>query len=194
MRPSETLDWIEARPLDPEPLVVRGGVFTNIANRIANPKHQEVGYKYWGRNIRINRSNTEIDGVILRVTGETDVGQPYDGFLKAEQCANVTLRNCSIDGRAPGKPSLAGSYGYNAFLVVNFRMINFTMENIHDRSRWGVIATNFMKNILIEDCVLSRMDVHQGVSGDYIIRRTTLGYQGLIAIGRGRLIVEDLAR
>jgi len=35
------------------------------------------------------------------------------------------------------------------------------------------------------------MDVHQGVSGDYIIRRTTLGHQGLNAVGRGRLVIED---
>jgi hypothetical protein len=190
----DTITRIEARPIDPEPLVVRGGMFTNIANRMV----QEVGYNYWGRNIRILRSNTEIDGVSLRVTGETEVGHPYSGFLNIQQCANVTLRNCSIDSRktyrtigTAGKPVSMGSYGYNASLAVNFRMIGCTMENINDRSRWGVIGSNFMKNILLEDCMLSRMDVHQGVSGTYIIRRTTLGYAGLNAIGRGRLIVED---
>jgi hypothetical protein len=190
----ETVTRIEARPLDPEPLVLRGGIFTNIANRMV----QEVGYNYWGRGIRISRSNTEIDGVTLRVTGETEVGHPYSGFLNVQQCANITLRNCSIDSRktyrtigAAGKPVSMGSYGYNASLAINFRMINCTMENINDRSRWGVIGSNFMKNILLEDCVLSRMDVHQGTSGTYIIRRTTLGHQGLNAIGRGRLIVED---
>ncbi|MDZ4198515.1 MAG: hypothetical protein U1E27_04425, partial [Kiritimatiellia bacterium] len=195
------IDWdydvitrIEARPIDPEPLVLRGGFFTHIANRM----RQEVGYNYWGRNIRISRSNTEVDGITLRVTGETDVGHPYNGFLNMQQCANITLRNCSIDGRktyrtigSAGKPVSMGSYGYSASLVVNFRMIRCHMENINDRSRWGVISSNFMKNILIEDCVLSRMDVHQGVSGSYIIRRTTLGHAGLNAIGRGRLIVED---
>ena len=55
----------------------------------------------------------------------------------------------------------------------------------------GVIGTNFMKNILVEDCVLSRMDVHMGASGAYTIRRSTLGHMGLNAIGRGTLLVED---
>jgi hypothetical protein len=190
----DTITNIQARPLDPEPLVVRGGIFTNIANRMV----QDVGYNYWNRNLRISRSNTEIDGVTHRVTGETDVGHPYSGFLTVQKCANVTLRNCSIDSRKTyqaigraGKPVSMGSYGYNASLVVNFRMSNCTMENINDSSRWGVIGSNFMKNILLEDCVLSRMDVHQGVSGNYIIRRTTLGHQGLNAIGRGHLIVEN---
>lgn len=44
---------------------------------------------------------------------------------------------------------------------------------------------------LPEDCVLSRMDVHQGVSGSFVIRRSTLGHAGLNAVGRGHLVVED---
>jgi hypothetical protein len=87
-----------------------------------------------------------------------------------------------------------GTYGYSAGLVVNFRMLGCRMDKIDDRSRWGVIGSNFMKNILLEDCVLSRMDVHQGVSGSYIIRRCTLGYAGLNAAG-GRLVSRsDTAR
>ena len=65
------------------------------------------------------------------------------------------------------------------------------MNHITDRTRWGVIGSNFCKNILLEDCHLSRMDTHMGVSGTYVIRRSTLGHMGLNAIGRGRLILED---
>lgn len=185
---------LEARPLDPRRLVLRGGVFTRVANRM----RQEVGYNYWGRNIRIGRSNTEVVGLAHRVTGEGEFGHPYGGFLSVQQCANVTLRDCAVDSHkayrtigAAGKPVTMGTYGYSASLVVNFRMAGCRMERIDDRSRWGVIGCNFMKNILLEDCVLSRMDVHQGVSGTYIVRRCTLGHAGLNAIGRGRLIVED---
>jgi hypothetical protein len=196
------IDWdydvvtrVEARPIDLEPLFLRGGVFINIANRMK----REKGSSYWGRNILINRSRTVVDGVINRVTGEADFGQPYGGFLSVQQCASVMLRNCVIDGRKTyqkignaGKSVSMGTYGYHGNLVVDFRMINCRNGNdIHDRSRWGVVATNFMKDILIEDCVLSRVDVHQGVSGSYIIRRSTLGHAGLNAIGRGRLLVED---
>jgi hypothetical protein len=197
------VDWeydavtrIEARPIDPQPLVLRGGVFTHVGNRM----RQEKGYNYWSRNIRITRSNTEVVGLTHRVTGETDIGHPYGGFLNLQQCANITLRNCLIDGHkmyrtigAAGKPVSMGTYGYSASLVVNFRMLGcrMEMEKINDRSRWGVIGSNFMKNILLEDCVLSRMDVHQGVSGSYVIRRCTLGYAGLNAVGRGRLVVEE---
>ncbi len=188
----ETITRVTAHPIDPEPLIVRGGFFTSIGNH-------DTSTKYWGRNISIRRSNTGIDAVTLKVTGETDVGSPYRGFLSASRCAYVTLRNCRIDGRKTfyklgndGKTTVPmGTYGYSANGVVHFRMIACKMDDIHDRTRWGIIGTNFMKYILLEDCELSRMDVHQGVSGDFIVRRTTLGHAGFNVIGRGRLIVED---
>ena len=50
------IDWdydavtrVEARPLDVGPLVLRGGVFTTLANRM----RQDKGYNYWSRNIAI---------------------------------------------------------------------------------------------------------------------------------------------
>ena len=195
------IDWdydhvsrVEARPIDEKRLVLRGGVFTTTANRMK----QEVGYNYWARNIRIYRSNTEVDGLTHYIVGETEVGHPYSGFISVSNCANITLRNCFATGHktyktigAAGKPVSMGTYDYSVSGVVNFAMINCRMDDIDDRSRWGVIGTNFCKNILLEDCVLSRMDTHMGVSGTYVIRRCTLGHAGLNAIGRGLLTVED---
>lgn len=190
----DTVDRVEARAMDEKQLVLRGGVFTTIANRMK----QEVGYNYWARNIRITRSNTEVEGLTHHVVGETAVGHPYSGFLSISQCANITLRNCFATGHktyktigAAGRPVSMGSYDYSVGSVVNFSMIGCRMDDINDRTLWGVIGTNFCKNILLENCVLSRMDTHMGVSGTYVIRRSTLGYMGLNAIGRGLLTVED---
>lgn len=190
----DTITQVEARPIDEQPLTLKGGVLTTFANNMK----QEVGYNYWSRNIIVTRSNTTIDGLTHYVVGETAVGHPYRGFISVSDCANVTLKNCFATGHKTyktignaGKPVSMGSYDYSANSVVNFSMINCRMNHILDRTRWGVIGTNFCKNILLEDCVLSRMDTHMGVSGSYIIRRTTLGIKGLNAIGRGLLLVED---
>jgi len=195
------IDWnydaitrIEARPIDEQPLVVRGGVFGTLANRM----RQDIGYNYWARNIEITRSNTEIADGIHYVVGETQYGHPYRGFLSAKQCANITMRNCfatahkiySTIGSA-GLPVNMGSYDLHANDVVNLRLLGCRMNGILDRTRWGVIASNHCKNILLEDCVFSRMDTHMGVSGTYTIRRCQLGHMGLNAIGRGTLLVED---
>lgn len=159
---------------------------------------QPEGYNYWSRDIDISRSNTVVEGLTREVVGHTDVGHPYAGFLSASRAANITYRDCRVEphkvyqtiGRA-GLPVSMGTYGLRADLVVNFTMKNCRISNIHDRSLWGVAASNFMKNVLVEDCVLSRMDVHMGVSGTYIIRGSTLGHMGVNAIGRGQLIIED---
>lgn len=195
------IDWdypvvtrVEAQPIDERPLVVRGGVFTTTANRMK----QEKGYNYWSRNIAISRSNTTIEGLTHHIVGETDTGHPYGGFLAVSRCANVTLRDCFVTGHrtystigAAGKPVSMGTYDLSANEVVNFTLSGVRMENICDPKRWGVIGTNFCKNILLENCTLSRMDTHQGVSGSYTIRGCTLGHAGLNAIGRGTLTVEN---
>ena len=190
----ETITSLDARPIDATPLRIRGGVFTTVANRM----RQEIGYNYWARNIVITRSNVEIDGLVHYVVGETAVGHPYRGFLSAEQCANFTLRNCFATPHkiystigAAGLPVNMGSYDIHANDVVNLRLINCRMNHVCDRTRWGVIATNFCKNILLDGCVFSRMDTHMGVAGAYTIRGCTLGHMGLNAIGRGTLTVED---
>lgn len=195
------IDWdydvvtkVEARPIDERTLVLLGGVFTTIANRMK----QDKGYNYWQRNIAISRSNTTVEGLTHNITDEGEFGHPYRGFLSAEGAANITFRNCFVTGHktyttigAAGKPVSMGTYDLNANEVVNFTLSGVRMDNICDPTRWGVIGTNFCKNILLENCTLSRMDTHQGVSGTYTIRGCTLGHAGLNAIGRGTLTIED---
>ena len=190
----EEITRIEAKPIDDNTLFLRGGIFTTFANR----EHHPDGYNYWSRNIVISRSNTEVDGLTHYVVGETNVGCPYSGFVNVQKCAHITLRNCWATGHkiysaigAAGKPVSMGTYDYSAGNVVGFSMISCRMNHITDRTHWGVIGSNFCKDILLEDCHLSRMDTHMGVSGTYVIRRCHLGHMGLNAIGRGRLIVED---
>jgi len=195
------IDWeydaptgIVALPLDEHPLLVKGGIFTTTANQLQQPG----GYDYWARNIAVERSNTTVEQVTHRVIGEGEFGNPYRGFISVTRCANVTLRGCFVTGHkiystigAAGKPVNMGTYDLNASEVVNLTVAGCRMDNINDKTLWGVIGTNFCKNILLEDCILSRMDTHEGVSGTYTFRRCTLGYAGLNAIGRGTLVVED---
>lgn len=195
------IDWdydvvtrVEARPIDERTLTVKGGIFTTTANRLK----AERGYNYWARNIVISRSNTVVEGVTHHVVGEGEFGQPYSGFLSVSRCANVVLRDCFVTGHktyttigSAGKPVTMGTYDLAADAVVNLTLSGVRMDNICDPTRWGVIGTNFCKNILLENCTLSRMDTHQGVSGTYTIRGTTLGHAGLNAIGRGVLTVEN---
>lgn len=189
----EEITSAEAWPIDKNVLKISGGIFTTIANR------GESKYGYYSRGIDITRSNTVIDGVTHYIAGEVGYGSPYRGFINVMRCAYVTIQNCFVSGHkiyttigSAGEPVMMGSYDLHANHVIDFKLMNCRMNNITDRTRWGVFASNFCKNIWVENCILSRLDAHMGVSGTYTIKDSYMGWQGVKAIGRGQLLLENV--
>ena len=183
---------ITAFPIDNVPLEITGGVFTTIANQVTSK------YAYYHRNIAVRRSNVTIDGLVHHVTGEGDHGAPYNGFIDVASCANVTVKNTVLTGRktyrtigAAGKPVSMGSYDISVNSAVNVSFINCSQTNdINDPTYWGIMGSNFGKNLLYDGCTLSRFDAHQGVA-NATIRNSTLGHMGINAIGTGTLVIEN---
>ena len=169
-------------PIDEKKLTVRGGIFTTIANT------GNAGSSYMKRGIRILRSNTAIDGLTHLVTGESGLNAPYDGFIKLENCANVTIQNTRLTGHVYGS---IGTYDINANRTVNLSIINCDQTNdITDQALWGIFASNYSKNILFDRVKFSRFDAHQGVLNATILN-SELGWQGITIIGCGLLRVEN---
>ena len=183
---------ISARPIDEKPLKVTGGRFTTIANKA------ESKYTYYSRNIAIRRSNVLVEGLEHRITGEGDHGAPYGGFINVGECAYVTVKNCVLTGHktyntigAAGKPVSMGTYDLLANRALNVSFVNCSQTNdINDNTYWGILGSNFCKNLLYDHCTLSRFDAHQGVA-NATIRNSTLGHMGINAIGSGLLLVEN---
>ncbi|WP_345246202.1 right-handed parallel beta-helix repeat-containing protein [Nibrella saemangeumensis] len=183
---------ISALPIDEKPLTITGGRFTTIANQA------ESKYTYYNRNIAVKRSNVVVDGLEHRITGEGDHGAPYGGFLNISDCAYVTVRNTILTGHktystigAAGKPVSMGSYDISANRALNVSFINCRQTNdINDRTYWGILGSNYCKNMLYDGCVFSRFDAHMGVA-NATIRNSTLGHMGINAIGSGTLTVEN---
>ena len=181
-----------ALPLDEKPLTITGGRFTTIANKA------ESKYTYYSRNIAIRRSNVLVDGLEHRVTGEADHGAPYGGFLNIGDCAYVVIKNTILTGHktystigAAGKPVSMGTYDLSANRALNVSFVNCSQTNdINDNTYWGILGSNFCKNLLYDRCTLSRFDAHQGVA-NATIRNSTLGHMGINAIGSGTLLVEN---
>jgi len=188
----DQITHIVAYPMDPTTLTITGGRFTTIANCT------ESKYSYFARGIAIRRSNVIVDGLEHRITGEGDHGAPYGGFINVSDCANVTVRNTTLSGHKTyrtigraGKPVSMGSYDISVARALNVSFVNCRQFNdIKDRTRWGIIGSNYSKNLLYEGCELSRFDAHQGVAGA-TIRHSTLGHAGINAIGSGTFVVED---
>lgn len=183
---------ITALPIDEKVLNITGGHFITIANK------DESKYNYYARNIAIKRSNVVVDGIEHRTRGEEDHGAPYGGFIHISDCAYVTVKNTVLTGHRTyttignaGKPVQMGTYELTVDRSINVSFINCTQTNsIDDATYWGVLGSNFSKNLLYDHCVLSRFDAHQGVA-NATIRNSTLGHMGINAIGCGTLLIEN---
>ncbi|HRN55811.1 MAG TPA: hypothetical protein PLL71_05135 [Agriterribacter sp.] len=182
---------ITALPIDQDTLHITGGRFTTIANKA------ESKYTYYSRNIAIRRSNVIVNGLEHRITGEGEHGAPYAGFISISDCAYVTVKNTVLTGHktystigAAGKPVSMGSYDISVSRALNVSFVNCSQTNdINDKTYWGILGSNYCKNLLYDQCTLSRFDAHMGVA-NATIRNSTLGHMGINAIGSGTLTVE----
>jgi len=188
----EHITDIKALPVDETTLTITGGHFTTIANKA------ESKYTYYSRGIAIRRSNVVVNGLEHHVTGEGDHGAPYGGFINIGDCAFVTVKNVVLTGHktyqtigSAGLPVSMGSYDLSLNRALNVSFINCTQTNdINDNMYWGILGSNYCKNLLYDNCILSRFDAHMGVA-NATIRNSTLGHQGINAIGSGTFIVEN---
>lgn len=188
----ERITDIRALPMDEKVLTISGGRFTTIANR------DESKYNYYSRGFAIRRSNVRIEGMEHRITGEGEQGAPYGGFLHIADCANVTVRNTILSGHktyrtigSAGKPVSMGSYDISINRALNVSFINCSQTNdIDNDTYWGIMGSNFSKNLVLDSCVFSRFDAHQGVANATILN-STLGHMGINAIGTGTFRVEN---
>ena len=183
---------ITALPIDEKLLKITGGRFTTIANRA------ESKYTYYSRNIAIRRSHVLVDGLEHRVTGEGAQGAPYGGFINISDCSYVTVMNTILTGHltystigSAGKPVTMGTYDISVNRALHVSFVNCSQTNdINDRKYWGIMGSNYCKNLLYEKCTFSRFDAHMGVA-NASIRNSTLGHMGINAIGTGVLTVEN---
>lgn len=183
---------IKALPIDETKLTITGGRFTTIAN------NAESKYTYYSRGIAIRRSNVIVNGLEHRITGEGDHGAPYGGFINVGDCTSVTVQNTILTGHktyttvgAAGLPVSMGTYDISPNRALNLSFVNCSQTNdINDSRYWGILGSNFCKNILYDNCTFSRFDAHMGVA-NAIIRNSRLGHQGINAIGSGTFTVEN---
>jgi hypothetical protein len=182
---------ITALPIDETTLTIHGGRFTTIANKA------ESKYTYYNRGIAIRRSNVIVDGLEHRITGEGDHGAPYGGFLNISDCAYVTIKNTLLTGHktyvtigSAGVPVSMGTYDIAPNRALNISFLNCSQTNdINDGRYWGILGSNYCKNLVYDHCIFSRFDAHMGVA-NATIRNSTLGHQGINAIGSGTFTVE----
>jgi len=185
------LTSLVAMPMDKSTLTLRGGIFTTIANST-----ESTGYH--ARGIAIERSNVVIEGLQHHIAGEGKHGPPYRGFIRVSGCANVVIKDTILSGHktyykigSAGRRVPMGSYDISIEKSLNISLVNVTQFNdIMDRNYWGIIGTNFCKNLSYDGCKLSRFDAHQGVT-NATVRNSTIGHMGVLLTGFGEFLIEN---
>jgi len=187
----DELTSVTAYPIDEKTLTIKGGNFKTIANDMETPG-------YYHRGIAVKRSNVKVEGLRHTIEGEGDKGSPYSGILTLNGCCEVEVSDCIFTGHRiyskmgkQGKPVSRGSYDYGMNTVANVVMRNCRQfDDIDDVKHWGVMGTNFCKNLTMEDCSVSRFDAHMGVE-NVTLKRCSFGHMGVRMVGCGTIYMED---
>ncbi|MBK3519666.1 DUF3472 domain-containing protein [Carboxylicivirga marina] len=75
--------------------------------------------------------------------------------------------------------------------ALNVSFVNCRQTNdINDGKFWGIMGSNYCKNLLYDNCVLSRFDAHKGVA-NATIRNSKPGHSGIAANGTGKLLIDN---
>ena len=161
-------------PIDDKPITVGSGVFTTRVNQ------QTSKSKYYARGIQLSRSNATVYNVVHYLENEPDTDDgscPYTGFFYAYNTSNSSFENCVMTAHRTYKTKQAdeqdvdqGNYDTQAVRCVDITWKDCTQSNDHNASKdseghtlWGIMASNFCKNLTFDGCKLSRFDAHRGV-------------------------------
>ena len=182
-----------AKCVDDEPIVIDGGIFTTIANQWI------CKYDAHTRNFTITRSNVTVQNLKHYITGELDHGAPYGGFLTVAESYNVTLKDCLLtphftyktESKVPGQMVSMGTYDLGFRYSIGTKVINVTQTiDITDGRYWGLMGSNYCKDMTLEGCTISRFDAHCGVT-NITVKNCDLGYMGFNLIGFGVCTIEN---
>ena len=186
-----------AKSAEDAPIVIEGGVFTTIANLWPLEKRS-----YFDRAFFCNRSNAHFRNITHLITGEPEPEEhyscPYSGFLCIEECYNVTVENVLFTPHrtyrfimANGGTNATGTYEMNGRATVRLKLIGLRQTiDIQDGRYWGLMGTNFCKDMLLKDCKISRFDAHQGVH-NVTMQGCEFGHVTMEVIGFGNFLYEN---
>ena len=143
--------------------------------------------------------------------GTRDESYPYYGFFYVQQTYNTHIQDCIIDGHTTyyedkpftastgsvPNPVPAGSYDLIVENSSRTYLKNVVQQDneytgLGDQRYWGIMSSNFNKNIHFEDCKINRYDAHQGF-WNATLKNTTIGHSFNV-VGGGYLYCENVTK
>ncbi len=191
----EKVSSARAKCVDDAPITVKGGIFTTVANQWLC-----ATYDTHNRGFNVTRSHVTIKDLVHYVEDEhNEMGAPYGGFISVGMSYDTTIENVMLTPhyaykRASNKPpqlSNMGTYDLLLTYAIGVRLIGLKQtRSIHEFPYWGLMGSNYSKDVTLDDCEISRFDAHCGITNGHI-RNCKLGHAGLNLVGYGEFTVEN---
>lgn len=192
----DEITYIQVVRADDTPISVGNGNIKTIAN--SAPRK----YTYYSRNIVVSRSNTTVYGISHTIEGEGDTGAPYSGFITVSYANNVEIRDSVLSAHKAYKlegndNNTMGTYDLSFGNANKVTCYNVTMHNFFAPGTstpsvkagwWGIMGSNYCKNLTYDTCKLTRFDAHCGTY-NATIKNSELGT--LTLIGGGLFTMEN---
>ncbi len=198
----ETVTGITAYRIDLPTLTIKNW------NIISRASQVNIVDKYYSinRGIRFCRPNVCVTNVRHKITGEIlkgtlvdgvpFIGHSYNSFFQMHLTHNVTFEDCTFQSRAH---YLQGTYEIGGWMSNKIVFKNCDQYNFFKGDPeyplmpsfgqwWGVAGTNSCKNMIYDNCKLTRFDAHQGVYNG-IIRNCEIG--SIRLTGGGDMLIEN---
>ncbi len=180
-----------AVPVDENYLEISGGVFYLSGN---NPTTKDGNYLQNG--FSITRSRTIISNQWVGLEPgkkDTSTRNPRSGFYSFSSVYDVRLENVRLIPYEQNRGSAStmvtsGTYGISMGRVMNCHFNNVTAEGT--KVHWGVFGSNLVKNFVVENSRLNRVDVHFHC-WNLRISNSEIGFKGITVTGGGKLIIEN---
>jgi hypothetical protein len=191
----EEITSVKEIRIDDKPITAKGGIFITIANKAPRL------YTSYSRNLSIQRSNVTIRNIEHQIIEEGDTGAPYSGFISPSYANNLRVEDSILQAHKTYQDTSNGSWmgtydigGYysNGLYFYNCTQSNFFSDEESGKinsSVWGIMGTNYCKNITYDKSRLSRLDAHAGVYNASIINGSEV--QSVSLIGGGTATIED---
>lgn len=187
----DKITYMEIYPVKGQSQTVMGGCFTSTNIRSRREAQHTRGSSgkdnYYKRNIYIyHAGNVKI--INLRHTVPVDdISGSYYGFLYVYEASDFSLAHSSLAAR---KYSIRATYDLNLWATVNAKIDGVSCNGIEDADRWGIVATYYSKDICFSNCMLNRIDAHEGIY-NLTVKKCTVGLWGLELTGQGILKVAN---
>ena len=185
-----------------EAVTVRNATFRSLASQV----NLVTDYYSIARGISIQRPGTTLSDITHIIENEKAkgelvndvpfIGHSYNGFVQVQNTTDVTVENVVFQSRVyylQGTYDITLTYANNVTFKdctqSNFYRSEEGQENVPNTSRcWGVMGSNYCKNMVYDGCQLTRYDAHSGVVNGKIINSEV---SALTLIGGGDMLIEN---